>query len=136
MKNTSNTMYRIGNIFTIIELALGGILFVLGLILAIVGAASDNPQLAASGGSLIGWGIYCVVTSILCLVFVSKAQKELQDESTRNPSPFIVTIVFGAIASNPFYVLAGIFGLIADGQQGQPAEEPKEVEEPKEEPKE
>ena len=138
MKNTSNTMYNIGRIFTIVELVLGPILFLIGLIVVIVGSVAD-PQDAAlitSGGTLIGWGVYFIVVSILALVFVGKAKKELQNEETKNPTPFIITIVFGAIASNPFYVLAGIFGLIADGQQGQQNEQPKEVEEKKEEPKE
>ena len=75
------------------------------------------------------------MAGILCLVFVSKAKKELADENNQNKTPFIITIVFGAIAGNVFYVLAGIFGLIADGQQGN-KQEPKQVEEPKEEPKE
>jgi hypothetical protein len=55
-------------------------------------------------------------------VLVGKAKRELADESKSNKKPFIVTIVVGAIASNPFYVLGGIFGLIAEGQQGQKAE--------------
>ena len=133
MKNTSNTMYRIGKIFTIIELVLGAVLFVVGLIVIIVGSVQDPRDVAAvkAGGSCLGWGIYFLVVSILALIFVGQAQKELEDESTRNNSPFILTIVFGAIAQNPFYVLAGIFGLIAESQQGQQAGEPKY--EPKEE---
>ena len=129
-------MYRIGNIFTIIELVLGPILFVVGLIIAIVGGVQDpvNQAMVKSGGSMIGWGVYFVVVSILCLIFVGKAQRELANRDTRNPTPFILTIVFGAIAENPFYVLAGIFGLIADGQDGR-QEQPKEVEQ-NEEPKE
>lgn len=136
MRNTSSIMYRIGNIFTIIELVLGPILFVVGLIIAIVGGVQDpvNQAMVKSGGSMIGWGVYFVVVSILCLIFVGKAQRELANRDTRNPTPFILTIVFGAIAENPFYVLAGIFGLIADGQDGR-QEQPKEVEQ-NEEPKE
>ena len=136
MRNTSSIMYRIGNIFTIIELVLGPILFVVGLIIAIVGGVQDpvNQAMVKSGGSMIGWGVYFVVVSILCLIFVGKAQRELANRDTRNPTPFILTIVFGAIAENPFYVLAGIFGLIADGQDGR-QEQPKEVEQ-SEEPKE
>jgi len=117
-------MFNIGNIFTIIYLILGGLFFLIGIIVCIVGgvaAAADEPGAAAtvaSGGTLIGWGVYFIVTSVLCLIFVGKAKKELADESTRRPAPFIITIVFGAIASNVFYVLAGIFGLIAEGQQG------------------
>ena len=72
-----------------------------------------------AGGTLIAWGLYFVITSIVCLVLVGKAKRELADESKSNKKPFIVTIVVGAIASNPFYVLGGIFGLIAEGQQGQ-----------------
>ena len=131
MKNASRTMFNIGNIVTICYLGLGGLLFLIGLIVIIVGAVGGDPVVTASGGSCLGWGIYFIVSSILCLVFVGKAKRELADESTKNQTPFIVTIVFGAIASNPFYVLAGIFGLIAEGQQGQqaqPAEEPKAVE--------
>ena len=136
MRNTSSIMYRIGNIFTIIELVLGPILFVVGLIIAIVGGVQDsvNQAMVNSGRSMIGWGVYFVVVSILCLIFVGKAQRELANRDTRNPTPFILTIVFGAIAENPFYVLAGIFGLIADGQDGR-QEQPKEVEQ-NEEPKE
>ena len=128
MQNASNTMYRIGRIFTIIELILGPIFILIGIILAIVGGLQDpvNQAMVSNGGSMIGWGIYFIVVSILCLVFVGKAQKELANRDSRNPTPFILTIVFGAIAQNVFYVLAGIFGLIADGQQGGQKEEPKE----------
>ena len=137
MQNASNTMYRIGRIFTIVELILGPIFILIGIILAIVGGIQDpvNQAMVNNGGTMIAWGIYFIVVSILCLVFVSKAQKELANRDNRNPTPFILTIVFGAIAQNVFYVLAGIFGLIADGQQGGQKEEPKEVEQ-KEEPKE
>jgi hypothetical protein len=124
MKNASKTMFNIGNIFTIVTLALGALFFIIGIIMAIVGgigvANGDDSAAAAAaaGGSLIGTGIYLLIASILCLIFVGKAKRELANETTRRPAPFIITIVFGAIASNVFYVLAGIFGLIAEGQQG------------------
>ena len=136
MRNASSTMYRIGRIFTIVELILGPIFFIIGLIFAIVGGIKDptDAVMISNGSSMIGWGIYLVVVAILCLVFVGKALRELANRNDRNPTPFILTIVFGAIANNVFYVLAGIFGLIADGQDGR-QEQPKEVkqnEEPKE----
>ena len=138
MKNTSNKMYNIGRIFTIIELILGAILIPLGILLLILVALIEDFYYAGAG-SLLGYGIWMLVGAILCLIFVAKAKKELADENNQNKTPFIITIVFGAIAGNVFYVLAGIFGLIADGQQGnkeQPKEEPKQVEEkPAEEPK-
>lgn len=118
MKNTSRIMFNIGNIVTICYLGLGALLSLIGLIVIIVGAVSGDHGTTIAGAKCLGAGIYFLVSSILCLVFVGKAKKELADESTRNNTPFIVTIVFGAIASNPFYVLAGIFGLIAESQQG------------------
>ena len=127
MRNASSTMYRIGRIFTIVELILGPIFFIVGLIFAIVGGIKDptDAAMVSNGSSMIGWGIYLVVVAILCLVFVGKALRELANRNDRNPTPFILTIVFGAIANNVFYVLAGIFGLIADGQDGR-QEQPKE----------
>ena len=84
-------------------------------------AEAERSAAAAvgAGGTLLGWGLYFVITSIVCLVLIGKAKRELADESKSNKKPFIVTIVVGAIASNPFYILGGIFGLIAEGQQGQ-----------------
>lgn len=134
MKNASKTMFNIGNIFTIICIGLGGLLLLIGIIacvaggIGLAGANGDAQAEAAAatalgaGAGCIGWGIYFLVTSIVCLILVGKAKRELADESNSNKKPFIITIVVGAIASNVFYVLAGIFGIIAEGQQGQKAE--------------
>ena len=135
MKNASKTMFNIGNIFTIILLVLGGLFLLIGIIMSAVGgaagAAADAPEAALVGTPLIGFGIYILLAKIFALNFVGKAKKELADESKSNKTPFIITIIFGAIADNVFYVLAGIFGLVAEAQQGQPAQ----VEEKKEEDK-
>lgn len=132
MKNASKNMYRWGNLVNVIYLALGGLLLVLGVLLLILTIAIEDFNYNGAG-SAIGYGIWLIVGAILCFVFVHKAQRELQDENNKSNTPYILTIVFGAISGNPLYVLAGIFGLIAEGQQGK--EEPKEVEEPKEEEK-
>ena len=131
MKNASKTMFNVGHIVTIIYLILGALLAIIGIFVLIFGvgalavaagdAEAERSAAAAvgAGGTCIAWGIYFLVTSIVCLILVGKAKKELADESKSNKKPFIVAIVVGAIASNVFYVLAGIFGLIAEGQQGQ-----------------
>ena len=134
MKNTSKLMYRIGNIFNICWFALGLLLVLIGSIMLIVDLVGGyNP---ANAVSTILTGSIFAVGAVLAWIFVGKAQKELADESHKDNKPFIITIIFGAIAENIFYVLAGIFGLIAESQQGN-KEEPKKVEEkPAEEPKE
>ena len=130
MKNTSRTMFNIGNIYNICSIVLGAILIGLGILLIIVGNLPDvnKPGVVGFGGSCLGSGIYLLVTAILCFVFVKRAKDQLQNEDEKNPSPFIVAIVFGAISSNPFYVLAGIFGLIAQGQDNNNNEEENKAE--------
>ena len=129
MKNTSRQMYNIGNIVNVVSLILWPILFLVGLIVGIAATAMEEPASASAGWSLMGYAIYFTVISILSFVFVGKAKKELQNEGNKNFTPYIVTIVFGALSGyNVFYVLAGIFGIIAESKQGN-AEQPKEVEE-------
>ena len=126
MKNVSNKMYNIGRIFSIVEFIVGCCLVGLGTLLFLLELFVEDFSWGGGLKTLI-WGSWMVVGAVLCFVFVNKAIKELTDESNRNKKPYIVTIVFGALSWNVFYVLAGIFGLIADGQQGeQPAEEPIE----------
>lgn len=155
MKNVSNTMYRIGRIVNVILLIAGILLSLIGLICVIVAgvgtaaavAASDDAAISAAAGlmatagGLLGYGICLLVGAILAFIFVGKAQRELANEQSHSKTPFIITIIFGAIAENIFFVLAGIFGIIAEIQEekqananvvdAQPAEQP--AEEPKEE---
>ena len=126
MKNASEIMYKIGRIINIIVIPLSAFLLVLGIILAAagtVGAGSANTEeqqaaiaMAASGGSLIGYGIVLLVTSILSLVICTKKKTEI-DNGSNEIAPRVFLIVFGAIAENVFYVLAGIFSLVARSQE-------------------
>ena len=134
MKKTSNLMYNIGRIFTIIELILGPILIALGTLFLILSAVIEDFSVAADSASLIVYGVWFLIGGILCLIFVGRAKKELENEGgKRNFKPYIITIVFGVVGSNPFYIVAGILGIIVESKQGD-NNEPKQVEEPKEEP--
>lgn len=143
MKNTSRKMYNIGNIVNIISLILFPILFAIGLLVGIIGTVGDDAGTAVSGWRLMGYAIYLTVIAILCFIFVGKAKRELEDENNKSFAPYIVSIVFGLLSwFNPFYVVAGVLGIIVESRQGnnQPKEEPKQVEEkpaeqPAEEPK-
>ena len=126
MKKVSNKMFNIGRIFSIVEFIIGCCLVGLGTLLSLLELFVEDFSWGGGLKTLI-WGSWMVVGAVLCFVFVNKAIKELTDERSRNKKPYIMTIVFGALSWNVFYVLAGIFGLIADGQQGeQPTEKPVE----------
>ena len=136
MKNASNKMFRYGNIINTIYFILAIIGMVLGFIFVIVGAVNNDQALIDSSSRSLAFGIHLLVATILCCIFViNKAEKEADYSAEASLAPFINAIVFGAVSGNPFYVLAGIFGLIAKNQEKngqQPAEE-KPAEEPKEE---
>ena len=135
MKNNIPKMFRFGNIANSIYLGVGALFFVLGLILGIVGIVTENNALASSGWDMFGWGFYLALSAILCLIIVvGKQEKEALNPDNKSLAPFIVSGVFGIISSNPFYVIAAVFGIIVVSKENNAAEkeEPKQIEEPKE----
>ena len=127
MKNNIPRMYRYGNIVNTVYFALSIVLLVIGFIAAIISAANDEQAALGNAGKLIGYGIHFLAATILCKVFViKKAEKEVEEDLYRSPAPLITSIVFGVVSSNPFYVIAGIFGIIVKSQ-GQ--KEPEQIEE-------
>jgi len=140
MKNNSQKMFRYGNIANLVYFIVAVCFIPLGIALVAINSFMDppKPEMVEKGGKLIGFGVYFLIATILCFIFVKKAQKDAADENNKSLSPYIMAIVFGAISENPFYVLAGIFGLIAQSKEnnGEAKEEPKQVEEKKEESKE
>lgn len=138
MKNASEKMFRYGNLVNRIYFILSLCFIPLGILLMIIGVVQDpdSQSLMDAGSRLLGFGIYFLIMTILCFILVFKAQREIPNKDPKNFGPYIVSIVFGVLSENPFYVLAGIFGIIADSKENNQQEEPKQVEEQKEEPKE
>lgn len=126
MKNASETMYKIGKIINIIMIPVSVLLLVIGIIGIAVGAtqaASSSGQaepeglaIAAAASTCIGWGFYFLITSILSIIICPKKHKEIENGSNE-VAPRVFLIVFGAIADNIFYVLSGIFSLVARSQE-------------------
>ena len=132
MKNNTPKMFRYGNIVNRIYFAISIVLMVIGLIAVIVGAVKgdEGKQLLRDGGTCFGDGVHLFVATILCNIFViNKAEKQIEEDFYRSHAPFINAIVFGVVSFNPFYVIAGIFGVILMGQKNN---NPEQVEENKE----
>ena len=122
MKNASKIMYKIGKIFNIIELVGFAIWFVVAFILMFVAIAApvETEEKAIAIGSAVGsWITACifVACAVVALILATKAINAIGDGQV-NRKPHIICIVMGAISENPLYVLGGIFGLIAESQEG------------------
>ena len=130
MKNNTPKMFRYGNIVNLIYLILSILMLVIGFIAMIVGVVDDNQGTINDGASCFGYGIHLLAATILCNIFViKKAEKQVEENFYGSLAPYINAIVFGAISFNPFYVIAGIFGLVLNGQN---KNKPEQVEENKE----
>ena len=127
MKNASETMYKIGRIFNIIAIPVFAVLIVVGLIMIIAGGAgvavatTEADQVAAlatvsSGTSMMVTCIILLVFEIIAFVICTKKKAEI-DNGSNEVSPRVFLIVFGAISDNIFYVLCGIFSLVARSQE-------------------
>lgn len=118
MKNNIPKMFRFGNIANAIYLAVGALLFVIGLILGIVGAVGEQAALASAGWDMFGWGFYLALGAIVSfIVVVGNMEKRALKEDNNSLAPFIVSGVFGLVFSNPFYVIAGVFGIIVTSRE-------------------
>ena len=121
MKNASEIMYKIGKIINIIMIPVSVLLLVIGAALIATTPVStemtpEQLQQIATGSSSIGYGVYFLITSVLSIIICPMKHKEIANGSTEI-APRVFLIVFGAIADNIFYVLAGIFGLVARSQE-------------------
>ena len=153
MKNTSNIMYKIGKIFNIIALPVLVIVMIAGTFLLVYGGLSlaagaiENSSSSTASSSIsfsdkldeetaavfllngiymlvLGFGL--IVFEIVALVVCTK-KHNLIKAGNNEPSPRVFLIVFGALSENIFYILAGIFSLVARSQEGNAATAAKET---------
>lgn len=111
-------MFRYGNIVNLVYFILSIVISVVALIVMIVGTASDDQATLNSGSKSFVYGIHLLAATILCNIFVkNKAEKQVEEDYYGSLAPFINAIVFGVISFNPFYVIAGIFGVVVNGQK-------------------
>ena len=135
MKEASRLMYKIGRIFNFVLFGLYGLWFVLGLVDIIVGAANDDAVRVGNGISGIIFSTIYIAATLVALILAKKAMDALSDDK-QNKKEHITMIVVGAISNDIFYLLGGIFGLVAESQDANAESAPKEeakAEEPAEE---
>ena len=134
MRNTQNTLYKIGRIINWVLLGIYGLTFVINLIILIVDAVNDYYWIdnLSSMITMIFLAAFIIVLVILDGKFGEEALKATPD----NLTPIILLMVFGLLSGNVLFLVGGVFGIIGGSQEKNAQEQKGEKEEPKEEPKE
>lgn len=134
MRNTQNTLYKIGRIINWVLLGIYGLTFVINLIILIVDAVNDYYWIdnLSTMITMIFLAAFIIVLVILDGKFGEEALKATPD----NLTPIILLMVFGLISGNELFLVGGVFGIIGGSQEKNAQEQKGEKEEPKEEPKE
>ena len=105
METASKVMYTIANIFNwiLVFLCVGGI------VLSALAMAHIMKVTEAYG--TVRSLVYCIVTLIVALVSISLVRIAKGKNTSKGWD--ILFIVLGVLGSNIFYILGGIFGVIA-----------------------
>ena len=120
MKDASRITYIIGNVINIVRIVFCGVAFGIGLaLIAGVGADwnTEYPEIVLKifGFLFVFAGVLESALVIAALIVLGNARKKIDDGSPEI-APHVLAIVFGALTNSLFYVLSGIFGLIARGK--------------------
>ena len=103
MERASRVMYTIANIFNWIDLILSIGMIVFGILgLTHVMNDIDQPLFLL---------VYGIVMFLICCLLVSMVRIAKAKNSSKGWD--VLFIVLGVLAWNPFYVLGGIFGVVA-----------------------
>ena len=116
MGNASKTMYHIGRIFNFIGIFVSALLVVIGLIIGIAGSVAGEGW-AASGWSLFSTFLFWYLPVYIVMYILSGKALNSINDGANNKTPHIIMIVCGALSQDIFYLLGGIFGLIAESQE-------------------
>ena len=105
MEKASSVMYSIANIFNWVML----ILAVCGIVLSILGGLGIGGDLTAGFG--FGGLAYFIIVLIAAIIIIAMVRKAKGKGTSKGWD--VLFIVLGVLSSNIFYILGGIFGLIA-----------------------
>ena len=136
MINARNTMLKIGKIINKVFIALGALLLVLGIVGFVLTAVLDDTNyLIDAAGDLFGNGFWMLLSNIVALCLINKFDGIVNNGQDNVIKGSILIIVIGVISWNPFYILAGIFGIVAkdDINKANAAKPADEAEAPAEE---
>ena len=122
MKHSSKVMYAFGKVFSLILLAIA--LTLIAVFSTLMTIKLINGEGLHYLSEVIRGSVWLVF--ILIAIFMTPNTLKAIEENERDNASHIVMIVFGALSSNIFFVLGGIFGIIAIAQANRNIVENKE----------
>ena len=127
MKVASSIMYTIGKIFNIIGLFVYAGLMALGIIVKYnakeiferrtAGATYTEADIKIVGTTLMVIGIVMMVVTLVVLILATVAKSKLKNNS-KDIAPHVIMIIIG-VFGELFYLLGGIFGVVAESTENQ-----------------
>ena len=109
MERASRVMYSIANFFTWILV----IISIVGIVFSIIAMVNPDFVKAVEELPFIGAGslVYLIIVLIVGLITIFMVRRAKAKDSSKGWD--ILFLVLGILGSNIFYVLGGIFGIIA-----------------------
>lgn len=117
MKNTSNTMFKIGTVFNIIGFIVSICVIIAGPFLLIFGAINENNDMMKSGRKCIFYGLHFLVAFALSMKYTKQSRQQLNYGPNGNLANYITAMVFGTLSCIPFVVIGGVLAMVYDIQQ-------------------
>ena len=110
MEKASKVMYSIANFFTwiVVIFCIVGIVF---SSLTIAGVNAEWLQSAKDAGLGIGTLIGCIIVLLVSFITIAMVRRAKADDSSKAWDVFFMIV--GIFGGNIFYLLGGIFGLVA-----------------------
>ena len=117
MKKASETMFLLGKIVNIIAIIILGIFIAIGsFVLASQFAKGRGAMLFIAGVIILIIGLIILCIPIVLLIICSKQNKKIV-EGSMETGPRVALIIIGVLTDNIFYILSGIFSLVARNQE-------------------
>ena len=104
MEKASRIMYSIANIFNWFI----AIFAIIGIVFSVVGRLPDGVDAAFFTTPMLVYYIIVLLLALLIIFLVRKAKSKRSSKAWD-----VLFIVIGVIEMNPFYILGGIFGVVA-----------------------
>lgn len=109
MEKASRVMYSIANFFTWVLV----ILSIVGIVFSIIAIVNPDFAKPVEGLPLIGTAslVYLIIVLIVGLITIAMVRRAKAKGSSKGWD--ILFLILGILGSNIFYILGGIFGIVA-----------------------